>query len=97
MSMDLETVKTVLKKHKPYLKEHFNVKEIGIFGSFVRGEQRKKSDVDILVTFHQPIGLDFLDLMDYLEEIIGRKVDLVTPGGLREEMKQTILHDVVYA
>ncbi|MEX2684832.1 MAG: nucleotidyltransferase family protein [Candidatus Sigynarchaeota archaeon] len=95
--MDLETVKAILVKHKPHLKERFNVREIGIFGSFARGEQKKKSDIDILVTFYQPIGLDFIDLIDYLEEILGKKVDLVTPGGLRQELKPTIMHDVVYA
>ena len=94
---DITSLKAILSAHRLILERRFHVKEIGIFGSFIRGEQTRKSDVDILVTFSEPIGLDFIALSDYLHRILKRKVDLVTPGGLRDELKQAILHDVIYA
>jgi len=73
----LEEIKAVLELHKDELKERFGVKEIGIFGSYVRGEQRADSDIDILVDFERPIGWEIVDLKEYLENLLGMKVDLV--------------------
>ncbi|MCZ7356213.1 MAG: nucleotidyltransferase family protein [Candidatus Methanoperedens sp.] len=78
----LEEIKKILKTHKGKLKERFGVNEIGIFGSIVRGEQKEISDVDILVEFEKPIGWDVVDLAEYLEAILGIKVDLVLKGGV---------------
>ena len=72
------------------------MKEIGIFGSFVREEEVEDSDVDILVDFSEPIGWEFFDLKELLVEILGREVDLVTVGGLRPQLKDRILQEVVY-
>ena len=54
---DVEGTKRILLLHKDDLKEKFKVKTIGVFGSYVRGEQKKKSDVDVLVEFEEPVGL----------------------------------------
>ena len=86
-----------MKRFKPILKEKFKVKEIGIFGSYVRGEESEKSDVDILVEFSEPIGWEFIDLVEFLENILGRKVDLVTVRALKPQLKDKILKEVVYA
>lgn len=89
-------IKEALKRHKKELGEKYKVKEIGIFGSFVRGEQKKKSDVDILVEFEEaPDLFRFLELERYLEEFLGLKVDLVRKKALREELKSIILNEVV--
>jgi len=73
------------------------VKEIGVFGSFVKGEQRKKSDVDILVELEEPIGLfKFMDLEEYLGKLLKLKVDLVTKGALKPKIGEHILEEVVY-
>jgi len=72
----------MLADHKEELRQKYKVREIGIFGSVVRGEQREISDVDILVDFEKPIGWDVVDLADYLEAILGVKVDLVLKGGV---------------
>jgi hypothetical protein len=72
----------MLADHKEELQQKYKVREIGIFGSVVRGEQREISDVDILVDFEKPIGWDVVDLADYLEAILGVKVDLVLKGGV---------------
>jgi predicted nucleotidyltransferase len=93
---NLNTIKKILVKHKPEIVKRFHVKEIGVFGSYVRNEQKKRSDVDILVDFSQPIGLDFVELCYYLEDILRLKVDLVTPRAIRKQMKPTILREVVF-
>ncbi|MEM1674889.1 MAG: nucleotidyltransferase family protein [Candidatus Bathyarchaeia archaeon] len=93
----LEEIKKVLTEHKGELRERFKVKEIGIFGSFVRGEQGKRSDIDILVEFEEPPSLfEFMDLEDYLSKMLGLKVDLVTREALKPRIREHILREVVY-
>jgi len=93
----LEEIKEVIIQHKEDLKRNFKVKEIGIFGSFVRGEQKRGSDVDILVEFEEPIGFfQFLDLEEYLTKLIGIKVDLVSKGALKPIIGEKILKEVIY-
>ena len=89
-------IEETLKKYKPFLREKFKVKEIGIFGSYVRGEESDKSDVDVLVTFDETIGWEFIDLKDFLEEILGKAVDLVTVNALKPQLRDEILKEVVY-
>ncbi|MBU4300379.1 MAG: nucleotidyltransferase family protein [Nanoarchaeota archaeon] len=93
----LKEIETVLKENKPILKEKFKVKEIGVFGSYARGEESKKSDIDILVEFYEPVGWEFIDLKEYLESILGKEIDLVTRGALKPQLKAGILKEVVYA
>lgn len=91
-----EEIKTILKLNKEDLKKRFNVKEIGIFGSYIRGEQKVKSDVDILVEFEKPIGIfKFLELEEYLEDLVGAGVDLVSKKALKPRIGEYILEEVV--
>jgi len=92
-----EEIKEILKKYKPFLKKKFKVKNIGIFGSYVREEESEKSDIDILVEFYVPIGWEFIDLKEFLEKILGKKVDLVTVNALKPQLKDSILREVVFA
>ena len=78
----LDEIKEVLKKHKDELRKLFGVKGIGIFGSYAREEQTELSDVDILVEFEREIGWEIVDLKDYLEKLLGVKVDLVSKNGI---------------
>jgi predicted nucleotidyltransferase len=95
--MRLEEIKDILAKHKSELKERFRVKELGVFGSYVRGEQKKKSDADILVEFDAPIGFfKFLELEEYLEGLLGIKVDLVSKKALKPRIGEHILREVVF-
>jgi predicted nucleotidyltransferase len=88
----------VLRTIKPELEREYHVAEIGLFGSFVRGEERKASDVDILVEFTHPIGMfKFLELEEYLERKIGIKVDLVSRKALKPYIGRKILSEVVMA
>ncbi len=92
-----EEILKILEKELPYLKEKFNVKTIGVFGSYVRGMQKKESDIDILIEFQKPVGFfEFIELEDYLSEKLGIKVDLVTPDALKPLIKPRILKEVIY-
>ena len=93
----LHEIETTLKKHKPALRKRFKVKKIGIFGSYVRGEETKRSDIDILVELYEPIGWEFVDLKEFLEKILGVSVDLVTVKALKPQLKEIILKEVTYA
>ncbi len=93
----LEEVKEILKRHKEEVVREYKVKEIGIFGSIVRGEQKKRSDIDILVEFSElPDLFRLIDLEDYLRKILKKKVDVVRKGAIRPELKEIILTEVVY-
>ena len=93
--MKLTEMKRALKSNKEFLRQQYGVKEIGIFGSFARGEQKKKSDVDVLVEFEDmPDLIKFIELERKLQRLLGKKVDLVRKGAIREELKDSILRDV---
>lgn len=92
----VQEITEILKKHKEELKEKYKVKEIGIFGSYIRGEQKETSDVDILVEFGGVIGLfKFLELEECLEELLGVKVDLVSKKALKPRIGEYILKEVI--
>ena len=93
----LKEIEKILKKYKPVLKEKFKVKKIGIFGSYSRYEETLNSDIDILVEFYEPIGWEFLDLKEFLEKVLKRKVDLVTKKALKPQIKNKILKEIIYA
>jgi len=93
----LEEIKSILRKQKLQIRERYGVSKIGIFGSYVRGEQKKKSDVDILVEFEKPISLlKLVNLENFLADLIGTKVDVVPKEDVRTELKESILGEVVY-
>lgn len=92
----INEIKTVLKKHLEDFNKKYNVKTLGIFGSYSRGDQTNESDLDIVVEFDQPIGLDFVDLADELEEILHTKVDLVSRNAIKSKYWAYIEKDVVY-
>lgn len=71
----LDDIKLILVKSKKSLKSKYKIKSLGIFGSYSRGETKEESDKDILVEFEEPIGLEFIDLADELEQILNHKVD----------------------
>lgn len=94
----LEKIKAQLEVLKPTLKEKFEVETIGVFGSYVRGEQKQGSDVDILVEFDEDAEIGFfkfLDLEEFLSRKLGVKVDLVTKNALKPYIGKRILQEVV--
>ena len=98
--MKKNQVLKILGEHKKEL-NLYGVKNIALFGSMAREEDNQKSDVDILVEFdyaRHKIGLfAFVRLQRRLEELLGRKVDLATPGALKRQLKDNILKEAVYA
>jgi len=96
MKKSLKEVKEIISKHKEELRKKYGVKEIGVFGSLVRGELKEESDIDILVEFEKPIGLfKFLELEEYLSNLLGKKVDLVSKKALKPHIGKYILEEVV--
>ncbi len=89
-------IETKLKNLKPILSAKYSVVRIGYFGSYSRNEQTENSDIDILVEFGNPIGWDFFDLQEMLENELNLKVDLVSNKALKEQLKESILHQVRY-
>jgi hypothetical protein len=97
--LNLEAIKNILKAHKEELKEKYRVKEIGIFGSYVRGEQKRVSDINILIDFEPDAKislLDFAEIEIYLSNLLGVKVDLVEKSVLKPRIGKYILKEVVY-
>jgi predicted nucleotidyltransferase len=97
MMKTLPEIERILRDQKPILREKFKVREIGIFGSVVRGEQKETSDLDLLVEFEEPIGLvKYVGLQNYLSDKIGARVDLVVKSGLKPRISRQILKEVIY-
>ncbi len=93
---EAERIMMAIRKDMLYLRERYNVRSLGLFGSHVRGEERGESDVDILVEFEAPLSLlSFLALERHLSEIIGKKVDLVMRSALKPAIGELILEEVV--
>lgn len=93
----LAEIQQWLVQHRSVLQERYGVKELGIFGSYVRREQTEASDVDVLVEFSEtPSLLKFINLENYLSDNLGVKVDLVHKSGLKPRIGDRILAEVVY-
>ena len=93
---NIEELKRKIENLKPLIKEKFKVKELGIFGSFARGEEREKSDLDLLVEFDKEA--DFFHLVGlsiFLEEKLNQKVDIVPKNALRKEIRKTVLRELI--
>ena len=96
-SKSIREIQKILLNHKQELREKYGVKEIGIFGSYIREENRKNSDIDILVEIEKPMGFfKFIRLERYLSELLRVKVDLVTKNALKPHIGQRILAEVIY-
>jgi predicted nucleotidyltransferase len=92
-----EEIKKIIQQNKEILGKEYGVKEIGIFGSYVRGEQGEISDVDILIELEKPMGfVKFIRLENNLSELLGVKVELVTKKALKPHIGKHILQEVQY-
>ncbi len=97
MTMELQKNLRIINAHRRILKKKYHVGQIGIFGSVAKGVSRAKSDVDIVVQLSKPIGMfQFLELEEYLGDMLGKKVDLVTKQSLKPLIKEEILRTAVY-
>jgi uncharacterized protein len=78
-----EQIVNSIKEQMPYLAAEYGVSRIGLFGSFASDKAGEKSDIDLLVEFYRPIGFRYMELVDFLEALFGRDVDVLTPAGLQ--------------
>jgi len=96
MNNKIDRIIMILRENKPVLEEKYKVKTLGVFGSYVRGEQKEGSDLDILVEFQEPVGLfKFMELEEFLEKNTGVKVDLVSRKALKPRIGKYILEEVI--
>ncbi len=92
----LNNIKKELEKLKLELVQKYHVQTIGLFGSVVRDDFSPTSDIDILVDFTKPIGIEFIDLAEYIERKLHRKVDLVSKKGIKYKYFKAIENEIIY-
>ena len=95
--MNLQEIKQTLKEKMPEIKEKYGVKNLYIFGSYVRGEQTPESDIDILVEFEKGKKTfdNYMDLKFYLEGLFGKKVDLIIKEAVKPKLKKYIYEETI--
>ena len=100
MILTTEKITNILSEKSEYLAKVYGVKKIGLFGSYATGTHTEASDIDIIVEFETPLGFKFMEFADYLEEILGKPVDVLTVGGLQgirlPHIAQSIRESIVY-
>jgi uncharacterized protein len=92
----LSEIKQVLTQLKPELSKRFHVQTLGLFGSVVRPDFTPSSDIDIIVDFNRPVGIEFIDLARYIEQRLQKKVDLVSRKGVKDKYFKAIEQEIVY-
>ena len=92
----LDEIRSIIRQHHNVLGDTYGVAVVAIFGSYVRDEQKRESDIDLLVEILRPISLlELAGAEIYLSDILGAKVDLVPKRSIREELKETILKEAI--
>jgi uncharacterized protein len=93
-----EELRARIAQALPEFRRRYPIGSIGIFGSWARGEQTDESDVDLLVSFDEAVGFfSFIELREELEALLGVRVDLVTPGGLRPQLEERVSRELLVA
>jgi predicted nucleotidyltransferase len=95
-----ERITQVLRENYAYLASEYGVKRIGLFGSYAKGKPTEMSDVDIIVEFERPIGFRFVEFGEYIEGLLGKRVDILTPAGIQgiriDRVAKSIEESTVY-
>jgi len=95
--LSLDEIKQSLTAQKSILQNKYKINRLGIFGSYVRGEQKSESDLDILIDYEEaPSLITLIEIENQLSELLGMKVDLVTHKGIKPQLRSYILEEVVY-
>ena len=94
----LEEIRRIIAEHKEDIRQKYGIVILGVFGSYARGEQKETSDVDILVELERPVGLEFYEFWDYIENLLGTKADVLTLTALKQKtpLWEKIKGDIVY-
>ena len=100
MMLTKEKITEILREKYPYLVSEYGVKRIGVFGSYAKDLSTEASDIDIVVEFERPIGFGFIEFIEYLENLLGKNVDVLTPAGIQgirvDRIARSIEESVVY-
>jgi len=92
----IRQIKSILAQHKSELAQKYHLRQLGVFGSYARKDKTAQSDIDLVVEFKEPIGLEFVTLAEELESLLGIKVDLVSINAIKPKMLKIIKKDIVY-
>lgn len=92
----LEEIKETLTKNKPYLSSKYSLSSIGLFGAIVKDDFMPGSEIDIIVDFKKPIGIEIIDLTDELEKLLNHKVDLVAKTGIEKGYYKVFRKEILY-
>lgn len=95
-----EQITKILQENYSYLATEYGVKRLGLFGSYAKGTPTGASDIDVVVEFGRPIGFRFAEFAEYLETLLGKRVDILTPAGIQgiriERVARSIEESTVY-
>jgi predicted nucleotidyltransferase len=94
---DLQTILKKLREHKPELLRKYPISKLGVFGSYARGEANENSDIDIAVEITGPMGLNFVQMADEIEDLFGRKTDVVPLRSIKPQYLESVQRDIIYA
>ncbi|MEM7125368.1 MAG: nucleotidyltransferase family protein [Chloroflexota bacterium] len=98
--MTTQQAADILRQQLPYLSSEYGIKRLGIFGSYAKGTQQERSDIDLIAEFETPLGLKFIELIDYLEQILQTSVDVLTMAGVQAirntKVSKNIQNSIVY-
>ena len=95
--LSLDEIKQSLITQKSILQKNYKINRLGIFGSYIRGEQKQESDLDVLIDYEEvPSLITLIEIENHLSELLGVKVDLVTRKGIKPQLRNYILKEVVY-
>ncbi len=92
----VDEIKKILQSNKKYLEEKFFVDKFFLFGSYAKNQQTEQSDIDLLVSFKQPVDfIEFINLQDYISDLFNKKIDLGTIGSLKKFIKDKIMKEAI--
>jgi predicted nucleotidyltransferase len=94
---DLQTILKKLREHKPELLRKYPISKLGVFGSYARGEANENSDIDIAVEITGPMGLNFVQMADEIEDLFGRKTDVVPLRSIKPQYLESVQREIIYA
>ena len=96
MMYTLNTIVDILRKHKPELQKKYPISQLGVFGSYARGEATEGSDIDIAVDITGPMGLSFIAMANEIEGLFGIKTDVVPKRSIKPEYLSYVEKDIIY-
>jgi predicted nucleotidyltransferase len=94
---NLQSILQKLREHKPELLRKYPISKLGVFGSYARGEANENSDIDIAVEIIGPMGLNFVQMADEIENLFGKKTDVVPLRSIKPQYLESVQKDIIYA